>query len=98
VEVRAFRLTTAATAPFTRGTQTKVTVFSAEGLSAKPKIKVWVPGVTAVTYGTYKQAGGSYYVTVKFPATAQPGTVRMNVFGTDTAGQRQATDYYFELR
>ena len=98
VDVRAFRLTTAASAPFTRGTQTKVVVFSAEKLSSKPKIKVWVPGLTALTYGTYSQAGGSYYVTVKFPATAQPGTVRMNVFGLDGAGQRQSTDYYFELK
>lgn len=98
VDVRAFRVTTAATAPFSRGTQTKVVVFSAEKLSSKPKIKVWVPGLTAVTYGTYKQAGGSYYVTVKLPATAQPGTVRMNVFGFDAAGQRQATDYFFELK
>jgi flagellar hook assembly protein FlgD len=98
IEVRAFRLTTAATAPFSRGTQTKVVVFSAEKLGSKPKIKVWVPGLTAVTYGTYKQAGGSYYVTVKLPAKALPGTVRMNVFGFDAAGQRQATDYFFELK
>ncbi len=97
VEIRAFRMTTAAQAPFKRGTKTRVTVFSTEQLKGKPKVRLFLPGRTPVTYATTVKAGGGWYTTVKFPATVQPGTVVIRVFGADANGVQNRTDYSFQL-
>jgi flagellar hook assembly protein FlgD len=98
VDVRAFRLTSAATAPFVRGTKVKFFVASAESLLKKPKVQVTFPGLVAKTYGTSINASGGYYVTVTFPTTAGAGTVTFRVIGTDTGGQKQWSDYSFDLQ
>jgi flagellar hook assembly protein FlgD len=100
VDVKAFRLLTASTAPFVRGTKVKVTVYSAEALSSltpKPKVRVTLPGVSALTYATTKQADGGFYVTVSFATTAQAGAAQFRVQGTDANGNVQYTDYSFPL-
>lgn len=101
VDVEAFRLLTATPPPFVRGTKVKVTVYSAETLSSltpKPKVRVTLPGLAATTYATTKQADGGFYVTVKFPTTAQAGTAQVRVQGTDANGAVQYTDYSFPLK
>ncbi len=97
VDVRAFRMTTANAVPFQRGFKAKFTVYTAEPLSARPKVKAWVPGLLVKTYSTTSVTGG-YSVTVSFPATAQAGQVQLRVQGTDTGAQFQYTDYYFPLQ
>jgi flagellar hook assembly protein FlgD len=97
VEVRAFRMTTQAQSPFNRGTKTRVTITSAEPMKAKPKVKVFLPGKTPMTYYTTATAGGGWYTTVKFPATAQPGTVTIQVFGPDVNGLQNKTTYTYQL-
>ena len=90
-------MTTANAVPFQRGFKAKFTVYTAEPLSARPKVKVWVPGLLVKTYSTTSVTGG-YSVTVSFPTTAQAGQVQFRVQGTDTGAQFQYTDYYFPLQ
>jgi flagellar hook assembly protein FlgD len=100
VDVRAFSLTPAVSAPFTRGTKVKFTIFSAEPListTPKPKVRVTLPGVAVKTYGTTKLATGGWTVTISFPTTAQAGTAQFRVTGTDTGSQAQYSDYTFQL-
>jgi flagellar hook assembly protein FlgD len=100
VDERAFTLTPAVAAPFTRGTKVKFTIFSAEPLvstTPKPKVKVTLPGLAAKVYGTTKVATGGFSVTVTFQSTAQAGTATFHVTGTDTGGQAQFSDYSFQL-
>ncbi len=52
IEVRAFRLTTAARSPLKRGVKYKFFVYTAEPLSARPKVRVFWPGLAAKTYST----------------------------------------------
>jgi len=101
VDVRAFKLTTTVATPFVRGTKAKFFVYTAEPLLAKPKVKVFAPGVAVKTYSTSVIAGGGgWFVTVTFPATATAGTVQLRVQGTDTAAGAvlQFSDYYFPLQ
>ncbi len=97
LDARAFRLTSSVAAPFVRGTKAKIFIASAEPLIKKPRLKLYAPGVTVKTYGTYNWAAGGYYVTVTFPAAASAGTVQLKVFGFDTANYRQETVYSFPL-
>ena len=101
VDVRAFKLTTTVATPFVRGTKAKFFVYTAEPLLAKPKVKVFAPGVAVKTYSTSVIAGGGgWFVTVTFPATATAGTVQLRVQGTDTGAGAvlQFSDYYFPLQ
>ncbi len=99
VDVRAFKLTTAVPTPFVRGTKAKFFVYTAEPLAAKPKVKVFAPGLAVKTYGVKPIAGGGgYFVTINFPAGASAGTIQLRVQGTDTGAQFQMTDYYFPLQ
>ncbi|MGI8928260.1 MAG: FlgD immunoglobulin-like domain containing protein, partial [Candidatus Limnocylindrales bacterium] len=67
VDVKAFRLTSVAAAPFVRGTKTKFFIASAETLTGKPKLRVTFPGLAPKTIYSYVQAGGGWYATVTFP-------------------------------
>lgn len=98
IDVRPFRLTTKHAPPFVRGGKTKVYVSSAEPLTGRPKVKVFLPGLAAKTYKTTKMNSGGWYAVVKFPTSAQAGTLTMKVVGTDQGGQTQQTEYSFELR
>jgi flagellar hook assembly protein FlgD len=100
VDVRAFRLTTASVAPFVRGTKVKFVVYTAEPLSARPKVKVTAPGLLAKTYSTtaVKNTPGAYSVTVTFATTGQAGTVQFRVQGTDTGTQFQYSDFAYQLQ
>ena len=98
VDVRAFRLTSVAAAPFVRGTKTKFFIASAETLTGKPKLRVTFPGLAAKTIYSYVQAGGGWYATVNFPLAATPGTMQVRVNGTDSTGLAQWTDYSFQLQ
>jgi flagellar hook assembly protein FlgD len=97
VEVRAFKITTAAQAPFTRGTKTRVTITSAEQLKGKPKVRLTLPGKAPITYYTTATATGGWYTTVTFSATAQPGTLTIRVFGPDLNGVQNATNFTYQL-
>jgi len=97
VDVRAFRVTTANAVPFQRGFKAKFSVYPAESLSTKVKVKVWVPGLLPKTY-TATKTNGVWTVTVSFPTTGQAGQVQVRAQGTDTGAQFQYTDYYFPLQ
>jgi flagellar hook assembly protein FlgD len=100
LDVRAFSVTGVSSAPYTRGTKVKFTIYSAETLSSttpKPKLKVTLPGMAAKVYTTKKVAGGGFTVTVNFQAAAQAGTATFHVTGTDSNGQAQFSDYTFQL-
>jgi flagellar hook assembly protein FlgD len=97
VEVRAFRLTTENAMPFKRGFKAKFSVFSAETLTGKPKVKVTVPGLAPKTYTAAKKAG-VWTVTVNFPTTGQAGQVLIRVQATDTGAQFQYSDFSFPLQ
>ncbi len=97
VEVRAFRLTPQVAAPFTRGPKVKFFVYSAETLSAKPKVRVTMPGLAAKTYTTYAMAGG-WYANVAVPLAAQVGAATFTVFGFDSASVRQESTFTFQVR
>jgi flagellar hook assembly protein FlgD len=100
VDARAFRLTPSVTGPLTRGTKVTFVINSAETListTPKPKVKVTWPGVTAKTFKTTKLADGSFKVTMTIPAGAQPTSALFHVFGTDTNGQAQFSDYTLQL-
>jgi flagellar hook assembly protein FlgD len=97
VDVGAFRLVPTISAPFVRGTKVRFYVYSAEPLIAKPKVRVTLPGLAPKSYRTYNLAGGGYYATVTFPATAAPGTVQFQVYGTDAGAGVQATTFWFQL-
>ena len=97
VDVKAFRLTTKAAPPFVRGGKTKVFVYSAEPLTGKPKVKVFLPGLASKTYKTTAMGSGGWYAVVSFPTTAQAGTMTMRVVGTDQGAQTQQTEYRFGL-
>lgn len=98
VDVKAFRMTSALSAPFVRGTKSKFFISSAESLTGKPKLKVTFPGLAPKTVYSYVQSGGGWYATIKFPATAQAGTMQVRVNGKDSAGRAQFTDYFFPLQ
>jgi hypothetical protein len=98
LDVKAFRLTTKSAPPFVRGGKTKVFVYSAEPLTGKPKIKVFLPGLAVKTYATTAMGSGGWYAVVTFPTTAQAGTLTMRVVGTDQGAQAQQTEYSFELQ
>ena len=98
VDVKAFRLTTKYAPPFVRGGKTKVYVYSAEPLTGKPKVKVYLPGLAVKTYKTTAMGSGGWYAVVNFPTTAQAGTLTMKVVGTDQGAQVQQTNYSFELQ
>jgi hypothetical protein len=98
IDVKAFRLATKSPPPFVRGGKTKVFVHSAEPLTGKPKVKVFLPGLAAKTYRTTAMASGGWYAVVSFPTTAQAGTMTMRVVGTDQGAQVQQTEYSFQLQ
>jgi flagellar hook assembly protein FlgD len=98
IDMKAFRLTTAAAMPFKRGTKVKFMVYTAEPLSARPKVKVWWPGMDLKTYSTSKVAAGQYSVGITMPAGAQAGQVKFRVQGTDSGARFQYTDYFLQLQ
>lgn len=98
VEVRAFRLTTAAATPFVRGTAAKFLINSAEPLSAKPKVKVYAPGLSPSKKKVVLVSPGVWRVKVPFSTSASAGTLRIQVFSTDSNGQYQSSDYYYQLK
>jgi flagellar hook assembly protein FlgD len=99
IDVKAFRMTSALSAPFTRGTKSKFFITSAEPLTgtSKPKLRVTSPGLAAKTVYSYKYAAGGWYATVSFPATAQAGTMTIVVMGTDSQAHPQQTTYTYQL-
>jgi len=98
IDVKAFRLTTAATMPLKKGAKVKFFVYTAEPLSARPKIKVTWPGLLPKTFSTSAVATGGYSVAITMPATAGTGQVQFRVQGTDTGAKFQFTDYYMPLQ
>jgi flagellar hook assembly protein FlgD len=98
VEIRAFDLTANKDAPFVRGTKVKVYVTSAEPLLKNPHVKLYFDGLAVKSYGTYKLADGTYWVKVAIPATVSPGTAVFRAIGKDINGQKQWTDYTFDIQ
>ena len=97
INVMAFRLVPALSGPFVRGTKVKFSVFSAETLAAKPKVRVTMPGLAPKTYGTSNLAGGGFVVTITFPVTASAGTAQFVVTGTDTGAGVQSSSFSYQL-
>jgi flagellar hook assembly protein FlgD len=98
VDVKAFRMTSVLNPPFVRGTKSKFFITSAEPLSAKPRLRVTFPGLTAKTIYSYVYSGGGWYATVNFPATAGAGTMTIVVTGTDSQAHVQQTTYSYQLQ
>jgi flagellar hook assembly protein FlgD len=98
MDVRAFRLTTAATTPLKRGVKYKFFVYTAEPLSARPKVKVTWPGIAPKTFSTSAVAGGGYSVGIFMPLAAQPGQVTFRVQGTDKMYKFQFSEFYYQLQ
>ena len=97
IDLRAFRLSTTTTAPLKRGVKYKFSVYTAEPLSARPKVRVFWPGLLAKTFSTTSMTGG-YSVAITIPAGAQLGNVQFRVQGTDTGAKFQYSDFYFQLQ
>jgi flagellar hook assembly protein FlgD len=98
IDMKAFRLTTAALMPLKKGAKVKFYVYTAEPLSARPKVRVTWPGLAPKTFSTSAVAGGGYSVAITMPATAQSGQVQFRVQGTDTGAKWQFTDYFMPLQ
>ena len=98
IDVKAFRLTTAAAMPLKKGSKVKFFVFTAEPLSGRPKVRVTWPGVAPKTFSTSAVATGGFSVAITMPATAQAGQVQFRVQGTDTGAKFQFTYFYMPLQ
>jgi flagellar hook assembly protein FlgD len=97
VVVGAFQASSNKTSPFTRGTKAKFFVVAAEPMNGKVKLRLYLPGLTPKTYRMYKKSG-YYYVKVTFSAGAGTGQFTVSAFGRDVNGQRQQTDFTYELQ
>jgi flagellar hook assembly protein FlgD len=97
VVVGAFQASSNKTSPFTRGTKAKFFVVAAEPMNGNVKLRLYLPGLTPKTYRMYKKSG-YYYVKVAFNAGAGTGQFTVSAFGRDVNGQRQQTDFTYELQ
>jgi flagellar hook assembly protein FlgD len=95
VRADAFRITPSDTTPARRQRIT-VTITSAEGLKAAPRLAVYQPGIGAWTVATRKVATGVYRVTITLKASSK-GTLRLKAYGKDSGGRSQYSNLSIPL-
>lgn len=97
VVISAFQAFANKESPFTRGTRAKFFVYAAEPMGGRVKLRLYLPGLSPKTYRMYKRSG-YYFVKVGFNAGAGTGTFTIRAFGRDVNGQKQWTDFTYELQ
>jgi flagellar hook assembly protein FlgD len=80
-----------------RGQTITVTVTSAEPLSARPRLSVYEPGLTAWGVVLSQVSGSTYRATIRLRTGGGAGTVSFKVTGADVAGATQRTTRAFLL-
>ena len=95
VRADAFRVAPSDTTPY-RGQRITVTITTAEGLKAAPRLAVYQPGISAWTVGTTRVAAGVYRVTIRLKSS-RTGTLRLRAYGTDSGGRSQYSSISIRL-
>ena len=91
----AFRIAVSDTTPARRQRIT-VSVVSAEGLSAAPRLRIAQPGIAAWTVTMTRTATGSWKAVITLKSS-NAGTLRLRVSGVDTNGAAQLTEIVLPL-
>jgi hypothetical protein len=92
----AFRFALSDTTPG-RGQSIKVTVTSAETLSARPRMWIYQPGIARWTVLLTKTGTYTYKATIRMKSSGKSGTVAFKVKGYDTKGGSQSTTVTFKI-
>ena len=92
----AFRFALSDTTPG-RGQSIKVTVTSAETLSARPRMWIYQPGVARWSVLLTKTGTYTYKATIRMKSSGKSGTVAFKVKGYDTKGGSQSTTVTYKI-
>ena len=92
----AFRFALSDTTPG-RGQSIKVTVTSAETLSARPRMWIYQPGIARWTVLLTKTGTYTYKATIRMKSSGKSGTVAFKVKGYDTKGGSQSTTVTYKI-
>lgn len=95
VLAEAFRIELSDATP-ARGQKITVTVTCPEPLAASPRVAFYQPGIGGWAVATKKISSYSYRVTVTLRSSGT-GPMRVKAYGTDSGGQSQLTNSYFDL-
>ncbi|MHB8960585.1 MAG: FlgD immunoglobulin-like domain containing protein [Candidatus Limnocylindrales bacterium] len=91
----AFKIAVSDTTPG-RGQTITVTATSAEGLAAAPRLAVIQPGIAIWSASMTRVSTGVYRVSIRL-RSSHTGTLRLKVYGKDSAGQAQYSNLYLPL-
>jgi flagellar hook assembly protein FlgD len=80
-----------------RGQSIKVTVTSAETLSARPRMWIYQPGVARWSVLLTKTGTYTYKATIRMKSSGKSGTVALKVKGFDTKGGSQSTTVTYKI-
>jgi len=92
----AFRFALSDTTP-ARGQSIKVTVTSAETLSARPRMWIYQPGLARWSVLLTKTGTYTYKATIRMKSSGRSGTVALKVKGYDTKGGTQSTTVTYRI-
>jgi flagellar hook assembly protein FlgD len=92
----AFRFALSDTTP-ARGQSIKVTVTSAETLSARPRMWIYQPGLARWSVLLTKTGTYTYKATIRMKSAGRSGTVSLKVKGYDTKGGTQSTTVSYRI-
>ncbi len=92
----AFRFALSDTTPG-RGQSIKVTVTSAETLSARPRMWIYQPGLARWSVLLTKTGTYTYKATIRMKSSGKSGTVALKVKGYDTKGGTQSTTVTYRI-
>ena len=92
----AFRFALSDTTPG-RGQSIKVTVTSAETLSARPRMWIYQPGIARWSVLLTKTGTYTYKATIRMKSSGKSGTVALKVKGYDTKGGSQSTTVTYKI-
>jgi flagellar hook assembly protein FlgD len=92
----AFRFALSDTTPG-RGQSIKVTVTSAETLSARPRMWIYQPGLARWSVLLTKTGTYTYKATIRMKSSGRSGTVALKVKGYDTKGGTQSTTVTYRI-
>jgi len=80
-----------------RGQSIKVTVTSAETLSARPRMWIYQPGIARWSVLLTKTGTYTYKATIRMKSSGKSGTVALKVKGYDTKGGSQSTTVTYRI-
>jgi len=80
-----------------RGQSIKVTVTSAETLSARPRMWIYQPGLARWSVLLTKTGTYTYKATIRMKSSGKSGTVALKVKGYDTKGGSQSTTVTYRI-